>query len=374
MKKVLSVLLALAMMLGLCGTAFAAVTQEDILGLWNMDMNSMLGILGDEEEAEAMKPFLSMMKCTMEFTADGKCILKMSFMGQEDIQEGTYALADGKISMDGGAYTEITLENDVLTIYDTDAAMSFTRAGAESEGSEMSDDEQMAALLALLGSLEGDGEEEEQVPAGAPGKLEVVSENGMYVKGYSNYYYAFAKVQNAGESDVMVYDCLLKVFDESGAEIASRDYGSTYARYLKPGEYTYVNVKVDVGEAIPASHTLELEERHEMYSENVRYPVTAEMALNVEDGWSVNNYMVALLNNNTGNVLYDTELVMALMDAEGNIVFIDDKTCYDVGILPDSAVNVRLEIPDEFIEYFNTNNVKLQSVDAIAYEEVDLDW
>jgi hypothetical protein len=172
----------------------------------------------------------------------------------------------------------------------------------------------------------------------------------------------------------MIYDCLLKVFDESGAEIVSRDYGSTYARYLKPGEYTYVNVKVDVGEAIPASHTLELEERHEMYTENVRYPVTADMALNVENGWSVNNYMVALLNNNTGNVLYDTELVMALMDDEGNIVFIDDKTCYDVGILPDSAVNVRLEIPDEFIEYFNTNNVKLQAVDAIAYEEVDLDW
>ena len=43
MKKVLSVVLALAMMLGLCGTAFAAVSQADIVGVWNMDMNAYRG-------------------------------------------------------------------------------------------------------------------------------------------------------------------------------------------------------------------------------------------------------------------------------------------------------------------------------------------
>ena len=107
MKKVLSVVLALAMMLGLCGTAFAAVSQADIVGVWNMDMNAILNMMGEDEETiETMKPFLSMMKCTMEFTAEGTYAMKMSFLGEEENMEGNYELADGKISMDGGDFAE----------------------------------------------------------------------------------------------------------------------------------------------------------------------------------------------------------------------------------------------------------------------------
>ena len=40
----------------------------------------------------------------------------------------------------------------------------------------------------------------------------------------------------------------------------------------------------------------------------------------------------------------------------------------------ETDIYVKLEIPEEFIEYYNTNGVKLQSVEAFAYQEVDLDW
>lgn len=378
MKKVLSVVLALAMMLGLCGTAFAAVSQADIVGVWNMDMNAILNMMGEDEETiEAMKPFLSMMKCTMEFTAEGTYAMKMSFLGEEENMEGNYELADGKISMDGGDFAEATIENDVLTIMENDTALTFTRAGAESESAEMSEDEQMAAFLALIGGMEGlddEGNEGgEEVAAGA-GKLEVVSENGMFVKGYSNYYYVFAKVQNTGDAALRIDECKLTVLDEAGAEIASRDYGDTFARFLKPGESTFVKIYADVGEATPAAYQLTVTQNDNVYSEDVRYPADAEMLLNVDEGWTVGNYMVALVSNDTDEVLYDVEVAMALLDDDGRIVYIDDKSCFDVGIPGGSDIYVSREIPEEFIEYYNTNGVKLQSVEAFAYKEVDLDW
>ena len=119
MKKVLAIALALAMLLGLSGTAFAAVTQEDIIGVWDMDIVGMANMMGMDEEMESMLPLLQLMNYTMEFTADGKYIMLMSAFGEEEKTEGTYAIEDGKISMDGGFATDITLENDVLTITNT---------------------------------------------------------------------------------------------------------------------------------------------------------------------------------------------------------------------------------------------------------------
>lgn len=377
MKKVLAIALALAMLLGLSGTAFAAVTQEDIIGVWDMDIVGMANMMGMDEEMESMLPLLQLMNYTMEFTADGKYIMLMSAFGEEEKTEGTYAIEDGKISMDGGFATDIALENDVLTITEDGATLTFTRAGAESESTEMSEDEQMAAFLALIGGMEGldgEGEEGEETVVSGAGKLEVVSENGMFVKGYSNYYYVFAKVQNTGDAAVRIDECKLTVLDEAGAEIASRDYGDTFARFLKPGESTFVKIYADVGEAIPAAYQLTVTQNDNVYSEDVRYPADAEMLLNVDEGWTVGNYMVALVSNDTDEVLYDVEVAMALLDNDGRIVYIDDKHCFNMGIPAGSDIYVKLEIPEEFIEYYNTNGVKLQSVEAFAYQEVELDW
>lgn len=377
MKKVLAIVLALAMLLGLSGTAFAAVTQEDIIGVWDMDIVGMANMMGMDEEMESMLPLLQLMNYTMEFTADGKYIMLMSAFGEEEKTEGTYAIEDGKISMDGGFATDIALENDVLTITEDGATLTFTRAGAESESTEMSEDEQMAAFLALIGGMEGldgEGEEGEETVVSGAGKLEVVSENGMFVKGYSNYYYVFAKVQNTGDAAVRIDECKLTVLDEAGAEIASRDYGDTFARFLKPGESTFVKIYADVGEAIPAAYQLTVTQNDNVYSEDVRYPADAEMLLNVDEGWTVGNYMVALVSNDTDEVLYDVEVAMALLDNDGRIVYIDDKHCFNMGIPAGSDIYVKLEIPEEFIEYYNTNGVKLQSVEAFAYQEVELDW
>lgn len=365
------------MLLGLSGTAFAAVTQEDIIGVWDMDIVGMANMMGMDEEMESMLPLLQLMNYTMEFTADGKYIMLMSAFGEEEKTEGTYAIEDGKISMDGGFATDIALENDVLTIMEDGATLTFTRAGAESESTEMSEDEQMAAFLALIGGMEGldgEGEEGEETVVSGAGKLEVVSENGMFVKGYSNYYYVFAKVQNTGDAAVRIDECKLTVLDEAGAEIASRDYGDTFARFLKPGESTFVKIYADVGEAIPAAYQLTVTQNDNVYSEDVRYPADAEMLLNVDEGWTVGNYMVALVSNDTDEVLYDVEVAMALLDNDGRIVYIDDKHCFNMGIPAGSDIYVKLEIPEEFIEYYNTNGVKLQSVEAFAYQEVELDW
>lgn len=372
MKKVISLVLALVMMLGLCAAASAAVTQDDLLGVWDMDMQSLLAMMGMEgEDAEMMEAFMAMMSCTMEFTAQGTYTMKMVAMGQEELQEGTYALADGKIIMDGGAPSEITLADGVLTIAEDGVSLSFVRSAGQEESAGVGS--QLSALMALLGNLEtGETEGEDASEPAAGGKLEIVEENALFIQSYSNLQYVYAVVKNYGTADAYVQDCLLKVFDAQGNEIAVKEYGDTNAAYLKPGESTVISMNADVEEATPASYTLTITQGEDAYYANTRYDAQTKLALNVEDGWSVRNYLYASVTNNTDDTVYDLEAAFALRDEDGSIIYVDDKTCYDLGIPSGGSVIVRLDIPDEFMEYYEANGIKPAAVDVIAFTEEEL--
>ena len=67
--------------------------------------------------------------------------------------------------------------------------------------------------------------------------------------------------------------------------------------------------------------------------------------------------------------------VTALLDAEGNILYVQDKSFYDCSIVPGDSLIVRLDIESDFMEYFAANNLVPASVDAIAFVEVETsDW
>lgn len=377
MKKVLAFVLALAMMLGLCGTALA-VTQEELIGVWNMDMSAMAAMTGGmDEDMEAMAPLLALMTGTMEFTAEGNYKLVMSFMGEEEVQEGTYAVtADGKLSMDGSAGANAVVENDVLTITEEDMVLSFTRSTGEAE--EASQEDQMSALLALMNAMQTEEEaadETEAVVAAGAGKLEAKQQNIHFVESYAPYVYGYAKVENVGDAEIQLDDCLLQVYDEAGTLLTMKDYGDANAAYLKPGEYTYLAAYTDVDEGTAAKAELSFTSSKDMYYTNNRLPVTTDLQLNVEEGWRTRNYMFATITNDTDAPVYDMEVVLALLDAEGNILYVQDKSFYDCSIVPGDSLIVRLDIESDFMEYFAANNLVPASVDAIAFVEVETsDW
>lgn len=379
MKKVLAIMLVLAMLLGLGCTAYAeGITQDELLGIWEMDISSIFSMMVEQgamtaDDMEVMKPFLSLMSYHMQFSADGKYTMLMSAMGEEDKTEGEYAVVDGVLMMDGSP-VETTLENGVLTISEEEMSMTMTKTDLEALPATGEMD--MNQLLGALGSMEPAEPTEPTEPtenAPAPmGKLEIVQENAAIVDRYGLNQYVFAKVQNVGDAEIMLDDCNLAVYDADEQLIAAKDYGQGTYIPLKPGEYAYVTMYKDIEEGKEADHyTFGVTAGEYLYDTTVQFPAEATMELGVGEGWNQKNWMYVTITNNTDETVYNMELMVALLDAEGNILYTEYDSLYNTGILPGGSVVVRLEIPSEFMQYFEANSLTPAAVDAIAYVQVD---
>lgn len=208
----------------------------------------------------------------------------------------------------------------------------------------------------------------------AAGKLNVVQENFYYITSYWNYGYAFAKVENSGDKPIKVNAGVLEMYDADGEVITSTDYMSTYVTYLQPGEYTYVRMyeDLDEGAAVPNDYMMTLTGKSDTSETALRLPTTTNLEMGVIEGWWEYNYMYATVTNNTEEILYNVEVVLALLDAEGNILYITSEEFYsEIGIMPGSSVMVRKDIDSSFMDYFAANSIVPASVDAIAYVLVD---
>lgn len=213
------------------------------------------------------------------------------------------------------------------------------------------------------------------LPAGAAGRLNVEQENFYAIDDYSLYLYTFAKVSNVGDKPIMVNTSLMEVFDAEGDPITSRDYFSAYARYLQPGEYTYIklyeNLQDRKAEEVD-DYMLTVTGKADNNYSNLRLPVS-DLAYepNVAAGWTTYNYMYVTLTNDTEETLFDIEVVLSLLDAEGNILFVDSDSMYsDKGLTPGSSITIRKNVDANFIKYYEENGITPASVDAIAFVEV----
>lgn len=203
----------------------------------------------------------------------------------------------------------------------------------------------------------------------AAGKLSVTQENFHYITGYWNYGYVYAKVENVGDKEIKVNAGVLEMYDANGDVLTSTDYVNAYATYLQPGEYTYVKMydDLDEGAAAPEDYMLTLTGKS-ANTEVVRLPVETRLELNVVDGWWTYNYMYATVTNNTENIIYDLDIVLALLDDEGNILYIDSHNLNsDVGVNSGATLTIRKDINSSFMEYFEAKGIVPTAVDAIAY-------
>lgn len=211
-------------------------------------------------------------------------------------------------------------------------------------------------------------------PASAAGKLRVEQENFHVVDNYGVYGYAYAKLANVGDKPIKVNTGLLEIFNSEGDALTSTDYYSDYAEYLQPDEYTYIKIYDEV-ENVELSdvddYMLTVTGKADTGYISRRFPCTTSYEPNVEEGYWTHNYMYATFTNDTEEPVYDIEVVLALLDAEGNILYMDDSNMYsDKGVMPGSSIIVRLDVSSKFIEYFEKNSLEPVSVDAIAYVNV----
>ncbi len=201
----------------------------------------------------------------------------------------------------------------------------------------------------------------------AAGKLQVTQENYHYVKSYSDYVYAYSKVENVGDRPIKVNAGVFEVYDANGDVLTSTDYMKAYATYLQPGEYTYVKMSVEIEEGqTPDDQMLTLTGKSDSSTSALHLPVETKLELGVQSGWRTYNYMYATVTNNTDDIVYDVAVVLALLDAEGNILYIENQYTY-LGINPGSTVTIREDISSAFMDYFEANDYAPAKVDALAY-------
>lgn len=209
----------------------------------------------------------------------------------------------------------------------------------------------------------------------AAGKLSVAQENFHYVTSFWNYGYAYAKVENIGDKPIKVNAGVLEIYDANGEVLTSEDYVQAYATYLQPGEYTYVEIYDELEEGqIPDDYMMTLTGKSENDKLAYRLPVEASFELGVQQGWWEYDYLYATVTNPTEEIMYNVEVVFALLDAEGNIIYVESKELYsEVGVMPGQSVMLRKEISSTFMEYFETKGIVPAAVDALAYVVMDVE-
>lgn len=111
--------------------AEAAQPGSELVGLWKLDIDTIARMAGiSQEEYEQARPVLELMSGTMEFTADGRCVITMDVLGQQEVTESAYEVKDGKIYLDGDP-ADYTIAGDTLTITDGEMSMTLIRAAQE---------------------------------------------------------------------------------------------------------------------------------------------------------------------------------------------------------------------------------------------------
>lgn len=212
------------------------------------------------------------------------------------------------------------------------------------------------------------------VPALAAGKLEVARENFIVTSSYGLYGYAYARVENTGDSPVKVSAGLLEMYDQRGDVLTSTDYLSEYAEYLQPGEYTYAMMYHEVENTESAGdvadYSLTVSGMSDDSGTTLRFPVETDYQEDVNTGYWEEDCMYATVTNDTDEIYYDIEAVLVLLDEQDNILCIEDETMYNVGLMPGSSVTFREEVPEAFKDYFAANGIQPTHVDAIAYVNI----
>ena len=73
--------------------------------------------------------------------------------------------------------------------------------------------------------------------------------------------------------------------------------------------------------------------------------------------------------NTTDEILYDYEMVAALYDQNGELLFINTEVVSGIGVHPGSTITVRLYIYEDIVMYFCREGLTPTTVDALVYCE-----
>lgn len=208
------------------------------------------------------------------------------------------------------------------------------------------------------------------------GKLRVTQKN-FYVLdafGTSFYGYLFAKVENEGDAPIAIDEGKLVVFDTDDNIVDTDNYISSVPSHmiLQPGDYTYLynwsslsdvskeeigDIKFSVGSQAKGTSVKKL---------------AAETTFHISTNeYSYDNYIYVTFANDTVVPIENIAITAALLDAEGNLLFVAQSYPDNIILHPGSAITIKLYIDNDFVKYYQQNHVNPVSADAAVYYVVE---
>ena len=201
------------------------------------------------------------------------------------------------------------------------------------------------------------------------GDITVTSKN-VIIKNDDNSGLFVAKVENTGDKPLYYDNGKLVIFSDNDDILATEDYVSSSPNdiLLQPGEYTYVYEflwsnplkNANIGEI---KYSVTTDTRGRAYDQ-----LSAVGSLETEvSGSYTYNYVYVTFTNTTKDTLYGVYVVCAIEDEDGNLVYVDRNEYTSLGVHPGSTITLKMRIDSDYIDYYETHNIKLSKIEALVY-------
>ena len=211
------------------------------------------------------------------------------------------------------------------------------------------------------------------VPSMAAGKLVSTQENLYVIPYYSTSVYSnfYAELTNDGDKPVEFSTGLLELYDAEGNSVASTDVYYCYPMVLQPGENGYLisSQYMDITENSTISdHMLSVTGQGKVSQKVVRLEASAVME-NQSDGYYTYNYLTATIKNSTDAAINSLEVVFALKDNEGNLLYAVNSywSGYNVYLTPGSSIELEVQMDSSVTDYLTQAGKVPTVTECIAY-------
>lgn len=203
-------------------------------------------------------------------------------------------------------------------------------------------------------------------------ELEVTQKNVHELSGEysSDTAYFYAKVENNTAEGRYVGNGKLVCFSADDDILVSDDYVSSSPRsglWLEPGEYAYV-VRSIWEDALESADIAEV--KFSLKSGDYGYQgqqIDCEAEFFYDPEEEYDNEIYVTFTNTLEEKTNNFYITAALLDEEGNILYVEDDQLYSTMLHPGSTVTQILSISSSMSEYFAENGIVPASVDAMVY-------
>ena len=199
------------------------------------------------------------------------------------------------------------------------------------------------------------------------GVLTVTHENLVLFEGETTGH-LFVRVENTGDAPIAVGEGTLVISSDTDEALITEEYfrSTLGSPLLQPGEHAYIDRLVwdsALRDANITGHKFSLSPAK--YTDEYLY-LKAEAAFSAEGFIQGDNYVYVTFTNTTDAVFYGAIVTTALMDTQGNLVFVEGRELTTLGIHPGSTVTVKVLVDRDFRNYYEANAVQLATADAMV--------